>query len=309
MLVDTMMVATSTGACFKEVEEKLTKQPLLGQELPQCNQENGDYMPVQYQEGFSFCVNPKTGAVEGKKNAPGDKTPLPCVNPASTGACFKEAEEKRSKQPMLGQQIPQCNPENGDYLPVQYREGYSFCVNPKTGVVEGKVNRPGDNTPLPCVNPAVNAIAKPAGACFKEVEEKRSKQPVLGQQLPQCNPETGDYLPVQYREGYSFCVNPKTGALEGKINPPGDNTPLPCVNPAVAAFAKPAGACSKEVEEKRTKQPMLGQELPQCNPETGDYLPVQHKEGYSFCVNPKTGALEGKVNPPGDNTPLPCVNH
>jgi len=68
------------GACFKEIEEKLSRQPRLGLDLPECNNENGDYQPIQHHEGYSWCANPKTGAVEGKKNPPGDNTLLPCVN-------------------------------------------------------------------------------------------------------------------------------------------------------------------------------------------------------------------------------------
>jgi len=68
------------GACFKAIENRLTRSNRLGAEMPQCNQENGDYHPEQSHEGYRFCVNPKTGEQEGEMLPPSDNNLLPCVN-------------------------------------------------------------------------------------------------------------------------------------------------------------------------------------------------------------------------------------
>jgi hypothetical protein len=52
---------------------------LLGATLPQCNHATGDFEALQKShDHYRYCVNPKTGAVEGEKRSLEDKTPLPC---------------------------------------------------------------------------------------------------------------------------------------------------------------------------------------------------------------------------------------
>jgi len=71
--------APNCGACFKHLQELLARKPLLGSDMPQCNDTNGEYETVQKsQEGYRWCVDPKTGAVQGEKRRFDDKTPLPC---------------------------------------------------------------------------------------------------------------------------------------------------------------------------------------------------------------------------------------
>lgn len=72
-------IAPNCGACFEEVEKKIGGKMLLGADLPECNEANGDYQPLQKSHDlYRWCVNPKTGAVEGEKRRFDDKTPLPC---------------------------------------------------------------------------------------------------------------------------------------------------------------------------------------------------------------------------------------
>jgi nidogen (entactin) len=134
------------------------------------------------------------------------------------GPCYAKIMESRGRQGTPGFYTPTCT-DNGFYRTEQSHgsTGYTWCANPATGA-----EVPG--TRRSAVQPRANC-----GACFKEIEQKLARQPKLGAELPQCS-ENGDYVPEQHSEGYRWCANPKTGAVEGKKYPPGDRTPLPCVN-------------------------------------------------------------------------------
>ncbi len=67
----------------------------------------------------------------------------------------------------------------------------------------------------------------------KCAEERKAKEdnPLIGQYVPSCEEDTGDYQKLQFNgaTGYRFCVDPKTGeTIEGTEIPPGVERVLDC---------------------------------------------------------------------------------
>jgi hypothetical protein len=219
--------------CNTQRSAALRPTGFVGNFVPVCDAD-GLFDATQHHGsvGQSWCVNKYTGEeIPGTRLGPGQQRSKPCETASrivglsmhnrlvDQGPCYAQTVEARGRVSMPGFFTPQCTP-NGFYKTEQRHSstGYSWCVNPATGVE------------IPNTRRGPNLQRESCGACFQEIEEKLSKQPKIGSHLPQCNEENGDYVPVQRQEGYSFCVNPKTGAVEGKKYPPGDKTPLPCVN-------------------------------------------------------------------------------
>jgi len=193
---------------------------------------------------------------------------------------------------LIGAYVPQCTPF-GLFQVVQTHgsTGYSWCVNPLTGVkIEGSDVRGSPECPQ-CLYALLRASnAGPIGP--------------VGMFKPQCD-ASGKFNPVQRHPstGYSWCVDPETGAkVEGSEKAPGAG-PATCEGRTKRAV----GQCAQEVESMSGKA-MPGYSLPQCTPK-GNYELIQHhgSTGFTYCVNPDTGLkIEGTEVAPGENRRPAC---
>jgi hypothetical protein len=288
----------SVGPCTKARQDAGT--PMPGKYIPQCT-EYGFFKPTQCHGsiGKCWCVVPDTG-----KPVDGSST-FRSGEPECTICHIKRSEALRPTG-FVGGFIPECD-EDGLFTPTQHRgsTGESWCVNRYTGEeIQGTRQGPSSQRAIDCkgltllAGLGMHKALEDQGPCYAKIVEERGREGTPGFYTPSCT--ANGYYQTEQRHsstGYTWCANPATGAeIAG--------TRRSAVEPKATC-----GACFKEIESRLCRKPVLGQELPQCNEENGDYMPVQHREGYSWCANPKTGAVEGKKNPPGDNTPLPCVNH
>jgi hypothetical protein len=290
--------AETVGPCEKARHE--AGQPMPGKFIPQCT-EYGFYKPAQCSgsTGKCWCVVPDTGVeIEGSST-------FRTGEPQCTMCNVKRSEALRPRG-VAGQYVPKCD-EEGLFVATQRHgsTGYSWCVNRYTGEeIPNSRLGPGQQRKISCdaaahlVGLMMHTALVEQGPCYAKIMEARGRESTPGFYTPKCT-NNGFFKTEQYHSstGYTWCVNPATGVeIEGTRRAPAQ----PRAN---------CGACFKEIEEKLSRKLVLGGELSQCNVENGDYVPVQRHEGYSYCVNPKTGAIEGKKNSPGDNTPLPCLNH
>ena len=286
--------AENVGPCTKARQQGGPMMP--GKYLPQCT-EYGFYKATQCHGsiGKCWCVVPDTGKPVDNTNS---------GYPECTICHIKRSEALRPAG-IVGNYVPVCD-EDGLFNARQAwgSTGQSWCVNKYTGEeIKGSRSGPGQQSVNCTVAAVENGRALVSqmvnkGPCYAKLIEARGRESTPGFYTPACT-TNGYYKTEQHHSstGYTWCANPATGeevpntrrnAIETKVN---------------------CGACFKEIEEKLTRKPLLGLNLPQCNNENGEYVPVQHYEGYTYCVNPQTGAVEGKKIAPGDKTPLPCVNH
>jgi len=286
------------GPCEKARQD--VGQPIPGKYVPQCT-EYGFFAPKQCygSTGRCWCVNPDTG-----KEIKGSSTFR--TGPPECTICHIKRAKSLSPVSIPGKFIPICD-EDGLFEATQRHgsTGHSWCVNRYTGEeIPGSRVGPTQERKTPCgaeahlIGLRMHTALEEQGPCYVKILEARGREITPGFYTPDCT-TNGYYKTEQYHSstGYTWCVNPSTGAeIQGTRRGPGQ-TKVNC------------GNCFKEIEEKLTRKPVLGNDLPQCNNENGDYFPVQQREGYAWCANPQTGAVEGKKNAPGDKTPLPCVNH
>jgi hypothetical protein len=299
LVVYSVAVQGAIGPCQKAKLDAGERLP--GKFIPQCTK-YGFFEPAQCHgsTGKCWCVNPDTG-VEVAGSATMRK------EPECTMCYIKRADALRPTGLLLGQYAPVCN-EDGLFDATQRHgsTGQSWCVNRYTGEeIPNTRLGPGQQRPTPCsavattVGLNMHSLLEEQGPCYAKILAARGGSSTPGFYTPGCTAQ-GFFKTEQHHSstGYTWCVNPTTGIeIQGTRRSP------------VQARAS-CGACFKEIEEKLTRKPMLGSDVTvsQCNDENGDYLPIQQHEGYSWCVNAKTGAVEGKKNLPGDNSPLPCVN-
>jgi hypothetical protein len=289
---------TDVAPCTKARQD--AGRPMPGKYVPQCTQ-YGFFQPTQCHGsiGRCWCVVPDTG-----KPVDGSST-FRSGEPECTICHIKRSQALRPAG-FVGNFVPQCD-EDGLFTPTQHHgsTGYNWCVNRYTGEeIQGTRTGPGHQRNVDCTATSrlaglgMHKALEEQGPCYAKIVEERGRENTPGFYTPGCT--TNGYYKTEQRHsstGYTWCVNPATGAEVAGTRRSAVESKASC------------GACFKEIEEKLTRKLVLGMQLPQCHPENGDYLPVQHQEGYSFCVNPKTGAVEGKKNAPGDKTPLPCVNN
>jgi len=286
------------GPC--ERERRDAGQAMPGKFIPQCT-EYGFYQPTQCHgsSGKCWCVVPDSGReIEG--------TSTFRTGPPQCTMCNIKRSEALRASPFVGHYVPACD-KDGLYETEQVHgsTGQSWCVNPYTGVeIPNTRVGPGQQRSKQCseysllVGFAMHSALEEQGPCYAKMVEARGRESTPGFYTPACTPN-GYYKTEQSHSstGYTWCVNPATGEeVKGSHRGPGQQR-------------SECGTCFKETESKITRKPLIGNDLPQCNQENGDYIPEQHHEGYSWCVNPKTGAVEGQKHAPGDNTSLPCVNH
>jgi hypothetical protein len=284
----------NVGPCTKAMLD--AGQPMPGKFLPQCT-ESGYFKPTQCHgsTGQCWCVNPETGnQIDGTSTF------------HSQPQCSMCNIKRANALGRIGSYTPMCD-EDGLFNPAQYHgsTGYSWCVNPYTGeeIPDTRLG-PGHERTTPCSAEAVkvgrqmHAALQEQGPCYAKTVEARGRESMPGFYTPACT-NNGFYKTEQHHSstGYNWCVNPATGTeVEGTRRGPAEQK-MTC------------GACFKEIEDKLTRKQLMGAHLPQCNEENGNYQPIQHVEGYSWCANPLTGAVEGMKYPPGDKTPLPCLNN
>jgi nidogen (entactin) len=288
--------AEPVGPCTKARQD--AGHPMPGKYIPQCTQ-YGYFEATQCHgsTGRCWCVVPDTGkAIDG--------TSVMRADPECS-ICYIQRAKFLRPTGFVGAFAPTCD-DDGLFASQQHwgSTGQSWCVNKYTGEeIQGTRTGPGSQ-PTDC-NAAAHTAAlgmhkalEEKGPCFAQIVEARGRSGMPGFYTPTCT-ENGFYHTEQHHgsTGHSWCVNPRTGAE------------IPGTRRGPAQKKVECGACFIEIEEKLTRKHVMGLDLPQCNEENGDYLPVQHHEGYSWCANPKTGAVEGKKYAPGDKTPLPCVNN
>jgi hypothetical protein len=287
----------NVGPCTKAIQN--AGQPMPGSYLPQCT-EYGYFKPTQCHgsTGQCWCVNPETGkAIDGSSTF---RTGAP-----QCSMCHIKRADNLRPVALVGGYVPTCD-EEGLFETTQIHgsTGYSWCVNPYTGeeIPNTRVG-PGQHRTQSCNDAAhmvglrMHSALVEQGPCYAQMLDARGRSSMPGFYTPACT-KNGYYKTEQHHSstGYSWCVNPATGMeIAGTRRGPTDQK-VSC------------GACFLEIEDNLTRKPLMGGDLAQCNEDNGDYLPVQHREGYSWCANPKTGAVEGPKNAPADKTPLPCVN-
>jgi hypothetical protein len=289
--------AGPVGPCTKARQD--AGDPMPGKYLPQCT-EFGYFDPIQCHgsSGRCWCVVPDTGkAVQGSS-----------VMRAQPECSFCHIQRAKLLRPggLVGNFVPECT-DDGLFASEQHwgSAGQKWCVNKYTGEeIEGTRTGPGDAKKIDCEQGA-NIVAlkmhqamEEKGPCYAKIMEQRGRSGTPGFYTPACT-DNGYFRTEQHHgsTGYSWCVNPKAGdEIANTRRGPGQERAR-------------CGTCFKEIEEKLTRKFAMGQHLAECNEENGEYKPVQHREGYTWCVNPQTGAVEGKKYPPGDKTPLPCVNN
>jgi hypothetical protein len=168
---------------------------------------------------------------------------------------------------------PQCD-AHGKFTPRQNSgsSGYSWCVDPETGVkIEGTESSPAAG-PAKCEGRTKRAI----GNCAQEAQTIGDK---MAYSKPQCTPK-GHYELIQYhgKTGNTYCVNPDSGVkIEGTEVAPGENRRPIC--PACATLLAQA-----------LQKILPGAYRPQCDV-TGQFKPLQisASTGFAWCVDPKTG--------------------
>jgi len=177
----------------------------------------------------------------------------------------------------IGRQKTTCD-ENGDYSRVQYggSTGYSWCVDPDTGVkVEGSDARPG-STPTCGHGRGKRALGGPCTAATGALKP--------GEFRSQCTTK-GYYSLIQRHgsTGYKWCVNPTTGVkVEGTEAGPGKEATCPtCVT----------------ILSKALSNLLIGAEIPQCAAD-GRYSRIQMSgsTGFAWCVDQDTGKKTSKLN-------------
>jgi hypothetical protein len=301
LLVIYSVAAQSTenvGPCTKARQQAGPMMP--GKYVPQCT-EFGYFKPTQCHGsiGRCWCVVPDTG-----KQIDGSST-FRSGEPECTMCHIKRSEALRPSG-VVGNYAPDCD-EDGLFSPRQHwgSTGQTWCVNRYTGEeIQGSRTGPGQQESMNCTVAAMWSgrgmyhDLENQGPCYAKIVEARGRESTPGFYTPGCT-VNGYFRTEQHHAstGYSWCVNPATG------------DEMPHTRRSAVEPKPNCGECFKEIEEKLTRKPLIGADMPQCNNENGDYMPVQHREGWTYCVNPKTGAVEGKKNPPGDKAPLPCVNH
>jgi hypothetical protein len=288
--------AEPVGPCTKARQD--AGQPMPGKYIPQCT-DYGFFQPTQCHgsTGRCWCVLPDTGkAVEGT---------VKMHEAPECSMCHIQRAKFLHPNGFTGGYVPECD-EDGLFSSTQHwgSIGQTWCVNKYTGEeVAGTRTGPGAK-PTDC-NVATRTAAlvmhknmEEQGPCYAKIVEARGRSGTPGFYTPSCT-KNGFFRTQQHHSstGHSWCVNPSTG-LE-----------IPGTRRGPAQPKLECGACFVEIEDQLSRKPMMGSHLAECNQENGDYLPVQHREGFSWCANPKTGAVEGKKHAPGDKTPLPCVNN
>jgi hypothetical protein len=263
-----------TGPCAQARQQGGTEMP--GKYLPQCTPA-GYYEPMQFHPstGYSWCVDPDTGKeLVGSRIAPGHGRP-------TCPPCHKKRAVALKAPGFVGGYAPTCD-EYGLFEPTQFHgsTGRSWCVDHFTG------EKFEDQDASQCTG---------SHYCRKNETEGRPCCAMYFQESSsvfRLDCTRNGYFKAEQTIPFNdqhFCVNPATGLQ------------------AREAIAPECGACFKELEQKVGSKMPPGSDLPQCNQATGDYEPLQKShDRYRYCVNPKTGAVEGETRSFDDKTPLPC---
>jgi nidogen (entactin) len=288
------------GPCDKARQDAGT--PMPGNFIPACT-EFGFFKPTQCHgsTGKCWCVNPDTG-----KEIEGSSTFR--TGPPQCTMCFIKRADALRPAGFVGHYAPTCD-EEGLFAPTQVygSTGQSWCVNKYTGeeIPDTRVG-PGQERKIKCetashlIGLSMHSKLIEQGPCYAKILESRGREGTPGFFTPRCT-DNGYYKTEQYHSstGFSWCVNPATGEeVVGTRRAPGQPKAT-------------CGACFKEIDDKLNRHLRLGNYLAQCNEENGDYLPVQYHEGYTWCANPKTGAVEGQKYQiiASKKISLPCVNN
>ena len=296
-----------TGACSVERDEGMNPPniwglPLLGPIHPQCDIW-GEYRAKQCDNGECFCVDPVSGErVEDTSCLADSETTLyssyfgenirvgpPAEQPSSP--CFSQQEQITLTLADRHIQIslPLCS-ENGQYFPQQFQSdlGEWWCVDPLSG--ERLVGDTGPRHTLPCSGSGLAQVlynsVKIPGCVLDDIARLLDENSVS---TLQC--ENYKYTPVQClsEEGHKcYCVTADTGiSLSSSFS---YRAQISCPDMAeTLCFRQQFDTC------KDSSSPLLLSSCPdltpECNPDTGDFLPLQCLNNTCYCVNIKSGQV------------------
>jgi len=285
-------------ACVTLLAKALDKI-LLGAYRPQCDQ-SGNFKRVQVSAstGLAWCADPQSG--QKLTNPQRNDGTLRCDNAnrkkrPAVGHCAQEVKATADAPSLPGAYTPQCT-EKGHYQLIQRHgsSGYSWCVNPTTGVkIEGTDVAPGQGDPQ-------------CPACVALLAQANEKI-LLGAYRPQCD-NAGVFKRVQFSAstGLAWCADPESGKQLTK--PQRNDGTLKCDARKKRAAQ---GPCAQELEATAGTPALPGAFKPECT-DKGNYKLIQHHSstGYAWCVNPVTGVkVDGtEVAPGGDQPACPaCI--
>lgn len=218
--------------------------------IPECNDDLWQVVQKNPATGSSYCVDPQTGTkienTETLSEIPNCDSSSPKVQIACQAALANAIA--RSSTGMDGVFIPKCNGNLWRLIQNNGSTGYSYCVNPKTGVmIEGTSIRgtpncvqtstgsdtgtgSGTGTVSGTGTSTVSGTGTGTGTstvsntstglidCQAALAEVMARNSVgmTGVFIPKCNGNLWELIQNNGSTGYSFCVNPKTGAtVEG----------------------------------------------------------------------------------------------
>jgi predicted secreted protein len=173
----------------------------IGGTAPQCDA-SGHYNQIQSSgsSGYSWCVNTETGEkIEGTETGPthGPNCDGVAREKRQTGQCAQELEATAGGPPMPGSFTPQCT-SKGHYNVIQSHgsTGFSWCVNPTSGVKIESTEVRGEPTCPACLNLLAQSLEKI----------------LIGAYRPQCE-TNGHFKKVQISAstGMAWCADPVNG--------------------------------------------------------------------------------------------------
>ena len=262
-------VDCSKGACHREREEKEGRGLLLGQFIPECN-EDGSYKAKQCHgsTGFCWCTTPEGTEIEGTRQ----RGSVDC----SKGVCHRARQEAESRGPSIGQFIPECN-EDGSYKAKQCHgsTGFCWCTSPDGQEVAGTRQRSSN----------IECFSK--GACHRAKEEAESQGPRPGLFVPQCN-DDGTYRSKQCHgsTGYCWCTSPEGEEVQGSRQFGSEN--VNCGSGQTECQRR------KEAGDLKSSRGVVGHFTPSCEAD-GSFSKVQchGSTGYCWCAEGNGKEIEG----------------
>ncbi|KAL5264513.1 hypothetical protein ACHWQZ_G005564 [Mnemiopsis leidyi] len=294
-----------TGACSMEREQGMNSLniwglPLLGPLYPLCDVW-GDFRSKQCDGGACFCVD----SVSGEKvdditclvnsdtilysSYYGENIRVDSAKEQPSSPCFSQQEQVTLTLADRHIQIslPLCS-EDGQYFPQQFQTdlGDWWCVDSQSG--QQLEEQSGPRHTLPCSGAGLGQVlfnsVKMPGCVSDEIARLLDENTASSLQC-----EDYKYTPVQClsEEGSKcFCVTTDTGiSLSSSFS---HRAKLSCPDmEETSCFWKRYSSC------KDGSSPLLLSSCPDltpvCNPDTGDFLPLQCNNNTCYCVNIETG--------------------
>lgn len=247
---------------------------------PQCNPDGSFSMTQCHAStGFCWCVNDAGLELAGTQQGPGQGIP-DCASRVLTPCQLQVSQSAR----LIGAFTPQCDSDDGSYLPSQCHasSGFCWCVRPDGSEIDGTRTGPTESkfecnvTYTPCQIQAIHAMGRP------------------GAYVPSCDSDgTYSVLQCQSGTGYCWCVDMSGVEVNGTRTGPGSKPDCSSARPS---------ACQLQAAQAAGR---LGSFRPQCEAD-GSYTTTQchSSTGECWCVGPSSGAeLNGTRRAPGTGLP------